>query len=92
MRRCEGRMAGRVPVLREDDERARIGEFPDASVHSIDDLVAIGHGQRAPWHKVDLHVDHQQRRPRGNDEGAHGNSTWLTTREFKKVIRHRENE
>jgi len=56
----EGDVAGRVPVLREDDVREARGEHVDA----CDDRIAARHCQRAAGAEIILHVN--------NDEGVCG--------------------
>lgn len=54
--RGEGLMVRRMPVLRCHHDFVLRNQL----IHGINDLVAAGHGQRAAWQEIVLHVDDQQ--------------------------------
>ncbi len=56
MRRCERPVAGRVPVLGQDD----VPELAHQAVDHGHDLVAIGNGERPARAEIVLNVDDQQ--------------------------------
>ena len=56
MRRGEGNVVARMPVLRQHHVR----EAPAEAIHERHDFVALRHGERAARHEVVLHVDDDQ--------------------------------